>query len=298
LTDRVAGPCQVCESDTHARIVADLDDYSVTRCTGCGFVYLSGLRDREVEHERYRKDQYTDGYMQHFDVRQIVAEQRESVDRILTRAGASLAEIDHGAPVLDIGCGRGFFLNEMREHGFTGELVGVDISEPMTAWGREEHGLDLRGLPIEEANLPVGHFALVTIFDVLEHVPFPREVLRQMLGLLRPGGWGIVEVPSETTLFRVLSRAGYRLTAGRLRRPLARLYHPTHVSYFTAGSLRCLLEQLGAERIAMTSKEAHVTRFGIGRYRQPARTAIRAVSLLDRALGMEAKLLCAFRRPE
>lgn len=294
---RAPGICQVCETDRHAAVIMDFGDYVVSRCRRCGFVYLGGDRDRAGEHGRYRKDQFTDGYLRLFDPEVIAGEQVESLRGILDRAGAPLPGLGDGAPALDIGCARGWFLRGLREAGWPGPLTGVDISREMTDWGREAFGLDLRATPVEDASLPAGGFGLVTMWDVLEHVPDPRAVAARILDLLRPGGWAVIEVPAERTLFRVLSRLAYRATGGRLRRPARRIYHPTHLSYFTAGSLRRLLAGLGAEGITLRTKEAHVTRFGLGRYRWPARAAIRTVSLLDRALGMEAKLLCAFRRP-
>ena len=48
--------------------------------------------------------------------------------------------------------------------------------------------------------------------------------------------------------------------------------------------------------VTLRTKEAHVTRFGLGRYPPPARLAIRALVLADRALGTQAKLLCAMQR--
>ena len=95
----------------------------------------------------------------------------------------------------------------------------------------------------------------------------------------------------------MFERLGYRLTGGRLDAPLKPIYHSMHLSYFTPGSLRRLVESLGATCGAIVAKEAHVTRFGGGRYPLPVRWGIRAVALIDKALGTEAKLLGAIQRP-
>ena len=106
----------------------------------------------------------------------------------------------------------------------------------------------------------------------------------------------ILEVPSDVTTFRALGKLAYRLTGGSLRGPLQAVYHPSHLSYFTSGSLEKLVRSVGGERVAMRTKEAHITRFGLRRYRQPMRTAIRIVAYLDKLLRTEAKLLFAFRK--
>jgi SAM-dependent methyltransferase len=250
----------------------------------------------DAEPDRYRYDHFTDGYMRSFDTKQIAGEQLESLRSILRRAGTSPEAVLTGSAILDIGCARGHFLHELESAGALGPLTGVDISQGMTDWGRQEFHLDLRCATIEEVELVPASFGLITAFDVLEHVPHPRMVVARILDLLRPGGWAILEVPSETTTFRTLSRLGYRLSGGRLQRPIRTLYHCSHLSYFTAASLRRLLESLGAGGITISTKEAHVTRFGVRRYCWPARCAIRLTTWADKLQGTQAKLLCAFRR--
>lgn len=268
----------------------------MARCRSCGLVYLDGDRSPQAEHRQYQCDHFeADGYLTRLSIEEIVAEQLTSLRSILRRAGASLDDLPADAGILEIGCARGHLLHRLaRETGRT-DLVGIDVSREMVERGRAEFGLDLRALPVEEINFPPGRFGLIILFDVLEHVARPREVLARLLRLLRPGGWLVFEVPSEDTLFRRLVRLGYRLSPGRFSAAVAALYHPAHLSYFTRRSLSRLVAGVGGERLAIATKEAHVTRFGLGRYGFPARAAIRAVATLDRLLGSQAKLLGAFR---
>jgi SAM-dependent methyltransferase len=290
------GECAVCGTDHHASIIFDLGDYAVSRCAACGLVYLSGERSAAAELTRYQKDHFDTGYMRGFDVDEIAAEQLESTRAALGWAGASFAGLPRWSPVLDIGCARGHFLSKLRSEMSERQFIGVDASRRMTEKGRAEFDLDLRGRTFEIAGLPPGCFGLVTAFDVLEHVVSPGDVLAKMLRLLHPNGWGVLEVPSERTIFRSLARAAFLVTAGTLAEPLRALYHPSHLSYFTPRSLVRLLGRLGAADIVVRCKEAHITRFGTERYRPLARVTIRAAVGLDRLLGTEAKLLVAFRR--
>jgi len=293
-----ASPCRVCESDAGARVIFRLPNCTVARCSLCGFVYLHGERNPVSEGKRYAYDQFEQhGYLVRYDVEAIAREQMESVRHILRLSGTSLEELDPALPVLDVGCARGHFLRLLARETGRRELIGLDTSPSMTSWGREAFGLDLRTGGIESTGFPPEHFLLITMFDVLEHLADPRDVLARLLCALKPGGWLVLEVPSEMTSFRVLAKLGYRLTGGRLVTPLKTIYHSMHLSYFTPGSLRKLVESLGATLPAITAKEAHVTRFGSGRFPFPARLAIRTVSLADRVLGTEAKLLAAVRRP-
>lgn len=292
---RVA-PCQVCESDANVAILLRVPEYAVARCGRCGFVYIDGDRDTippsAVDH--FDTDA---GYMRWLDIRNVVAEQVESVRKILRRAGSALEDIPAEAQVLDVGCARGSYLQAFgRETGRT-RLTGVDSAGAMVAWGREQLGLDLRVGDIARMDLPSDHFELITLWDVLEHLPHPRRSLAGILSLLVPGGWLVLEVPSEVTVFRSLARLGFRVTGGRLERPIRELYFPVHLSYFTPGSLRTLLTSLGGTRVTVMTKESHVTRFGLRRYPEPFRTLIRTVSSVDKVLGTQAKILCAVQRP-
>ncbi len=294
--ERTVGMCAVCGTDGSARITMDLGDHAVSRCSACGLVYLSGERDTDREQTRYLTDHFDSGYMRNFDPSEIAAEQVSSIARALQLAGTSHGRLPVGAPVLEIGCARGHFLHRLQEHVPERPLVGIDMSRRMTEWGRHEFDLDLRGCSFEAAELPTNSFGLIAAFDVLEHVARPQLVLGKVLELLHPNGWAVIEVPSERTTFRWLARAAYSASGRRLVAPLRALYHTAHLTYFTPRSLRLLLQRLGAADVIITTKEAHVTRFGRGRYGPLASGGIRAVACLDRLLGTQAKLLCIFRR--
>ena len=276
-----------------------LPESAYAKCDQCGFVYLNGERSLEEQHGIYQVDQFEgEGYMGTFDMEEVAAEQLESMRTILAKAGAGEDVMRSELPHLDVGCARGFFLRGLQRATGRKNLIGADTSPGMTSWGKKEFGLDLRVGGIEFMDLPTDHFGTITMFDVLEHVAFPRQVLGKIVRSLVPGGWMVIEVPSETTAFRLATRIAYGASGGKLRAPVETLYHPVHLSYFTKASLEKLIRSLGGDHVAMVTKEAHITRFGIERYSPPARLAIRSVTLLDKMLGTEAKLLCGFQRPK
>ena len=104
-------------------------------------------------------------------------------------------------PLVDLGCGRGEWLNVMKELEIP--ALGVDSNAVCAAECREN------GLTIEETDLltflkarsdqSVGTY---TLFQVLEHLPFPvlLEVLRHIRRTLVPGGLLIAEVPNAKNL--------------------------------------------------------------------------------------------------
>lgn len=102
-----------------------------------------------------------------------------------------------GARMLDVGCGWGFLMRAFQDAGF--ETEGIDISEgqvqaAVARGARAQHVTDsaafLRANP--------GRYAVITLFDVLEHIS-PAEQVRLMEAIgvaLAPGGVLLLKTPS------------------------------------------------------------------------------------------------------
>lgn len=101
------------------------------------------------------------------------------------------------ASVLDIGCGRGEWLELMQDSGF--EVLGVDLDDGML---RDCYD---KKLPVEKGDavdyltkLPAESHAAVSAFHVVEHLPFEqlRILVAESLRVLKPGGLLIIETPN------------------------------------------------------------------------------------------------------
>lgn len=112
-------------------------------------------------------------------------------------AGAGTPE----RPVLDIGCGRGEWLELLAEHGLTAR--GVDINDRAVAICRE-HGIaaEARDLFAALADAGDGALGAVTAFHVIEHLDMETLVdfLDAARTALAPGGALILETPNPENL--------------------------------------------------------------------------------------------------
>jgi O-antigen chain-terminating methyltransferase len=103
--------------------------------------------------------------------------------------------------ILDLGCGRGEWLELIKESGYMGR--GVDINRVMVRQC-QELGLDvvesdmIDYLKKQESN----SFSMVTGFHILEHLPIGRiiSLLDEVLRVLRRGGMAVFEVPNPENL--------------------------------------------------------------------------------------------------
>ena len=107
----------------------------------------------------------------------------------------------NGLPVLDLGCGRGEWLELLVENGFAAR--GLEQNQEFV---RECRG---RGLRVEEgeaglllADLQAGSVGAVTAFHLLEHLPFAAwlGLLQETVRVLAPGGVAIFETPNPANI--------------------------------------------------------------------------------------------------
>ena len=106
--------------------------------------------------------------------------------------------------LVEIGCGAGFFLAAIRNHGY--DVFGL---EPTRSY---DHRLRLLGIPvvhayIENNDLPKHGVDVVYHCDLLAHFPDPINALLAMCELLRPGG----VLAFEVGLLGGISPVWYRL---------------------------------------------------------------------------------------
>ncbi|MES2115240.1 MAG: methyltransferase domain-containing protein [Pseudomonadota bacterium] len=121
-----------------------------------------------------------------------------------------------GAAALDLGCGRGEWLELLGEHGFAAH--GVDLDDDMLAACRE------RGLAVETADAlaalrarPDASLALVSAFHLVEHIGFEQvqQLIAEALRALRPGGLLILETPNPENL--VVGASSFYMDPSHLR---------------------------------------------------------------------------------
>lgn len=105
------------------------------------------------------------------------------------------------AMALDLGCGRGEWLELLGEHGI--DAKGIDIDEGMLNACRE------RGFDIEMADavnylqqLPDASLSVISGFHIAEHLPFEvlKKLIQQAKRTLVPGGLLILETPNPENI--------------------------------------------------------------------------------------------------
>jgi SAM-dependent methyltransferase len=100
-----------------------------------------------------------------------------------------------GARILEIGCGTGHNF-EMLER--FGHLDALEIDEEARALASRRLGRDIGDAPLPELpGIPDGHYDLIALLDVLEHIPDDKSSLAAIARRLAPGGRMLVTVPAN-----------------------------------------------------------------------------------------------------
>ena len=143
-------------------------------------------------------------------------------------------------PVLDVGCGAGQVAKAVKRERPDLEVLGCDVSRSaIAAASASPEGVDFRLATAERLPFSDEELDFVWIFDVLEHVDDPGQVLREVARVLKPGGGFHIVLPLEgqpRTLYTMVG-AGRGWTA--------KLRHGGHVQIFSAERFRVLAASCG-----------------------------------------------------
>ncbi len=238
----------------------------IVRCNHCGLVYASPRRNGGDVLEIY-------------EAVEDPLYQEERQGRILTfehhlRPLEKFTGPARQRRLLDVGAYIGVFVEIARRHGW--DASGVEPS----AWAvaqAQALGLPVQLGTLENANFPAGHFQVVTMWDVIEHLTDPFSTLEAAWRVLEPGGTLVVHTMDTDSLFSHLMGKRWPW------------YMEMHLFYFSRRTMTQMLQKAGFEVMWMGAQ---------GRYLQSGYLASRLTALapwLGRPL--EALLtLCRLRQ--
>ena len=225
----------------------------IVRCRACGHMQLERLPSDAELADAYSIAE-SSAYLEE------EAGERETARRTLDRIERY---VEVGA-LLDVGCWVGFLLAEARDRGW--QTVGVEPSAFASAYARERLGLEVATGDVDDPSLDERRFDGIVLGDVIEHLPRPGGALDRLAGVLSRDG----------AIALVLPDAGSRVARAMGARWWSVI--PTHVQYFTRGSVVALLARHGFEPVLIaTAPKAFSVRYyldRIGGYSRPAAAAL------------------------
>jgi 2-polyprenyl-3-methyl-5-hydroxy-6-metoxy-1,4-benzoquinol methylase len=140
--------------------------------------------------------------------------------------------------LLDVGAAQGALLEEALRMGFDAEGIDHCESNVREACGK---GLKVRHGAAEDLDA-LAAFDVITMIDIIEHVPNPLHLLRAAHRALKPGGEVVVYTPNHRGAVVVLSKL---LNLVGVRYPIREIFGRNHVCFFDDRSLPLALTKCG-----------------------------------------------------
>jgi SAM-dependent methyltransferase len=189
-----------------------------------------------------------------------------SKEKFWVRAISELEKHKNKGIVLDLGCGEGYFLKLAKEREW--KTYGVDVSDEACRFARNKLGLEIFQGELADAHFPSDFFDVVTLWDVLDHLVDPLDVLAEINRIVKDDGLIIVRV-RNFVFHRMLHLLFLSLqgiaTAFKIKDPSV-----FHLYSFSPSTIRRLFEKAGLECLQIrnapvTSGDPHcVWGLGIG----------------------------------
>ena len=230
--------CRICGHGAPPSVAFEKFAMPVYKCAGCGvgWVEPDAFDPKDYYTQDFFEGGHEDGYAGYGGSEASTRRHFRSNVALLRRL---LAEGRGSAKprLLDVGCAYGYFLLEAEPHF---EVHGLELSAHAVA---ECHARGLENVVegvVSAAYLAAhGPFDVIAMFDVIEHLEDPAEVIAALADALAPGGLLLVTTGDWGSLVARISRADWRL-----------MTPPQHLWYFTKAALRALGRRHGLETVA------------------------------------------------
>jgi hypothetical protein len=185
--------CPFCNR-ADARVISQRADIVI--CNSCGITYL---RTRPTQESMYRIYQLYANDTSHMrppdtlqEAKQAGLRRKYFADEIISLAG------DRKGVWLDVGCGWGAFLDEVRDRGFTPK--GIEITRNCLDYATMQLQIPVSNSQFLDSRIGKDSCRMVSMIHVLEHLPYPHPVLQKVFEILEPGGMFCGIVPNIESL--------------------------------------------------------------------------------------------------
>lgn len=191
MSSSIKGICPACQSDKFST-AGDKNDYRINRCAKCRtlFAEVSFENEKTAGEVRELYDHYYD--FSNFKL-------HPAVEMSLQKAVESFEKFRQTGKLLDIGYGEGGLLGVAEKNNW--ECYGTELSPQSLKYGAEK-GWKVSKDALNDTQFPKNGFDVVTLIELIEHVPNPDDFLQTAYSMLRPGGLLYLTTPNTESINR------------------------------------------------------------------------------------------------
>lgn len=205
-------------------------------CSKCRSLYCSPRPGRAQLEAFYQDSKAVEFWVNHFYARTADARRRIMFGpraKLALQIALDRRETPLSPVLVDIGSGYGMLLEEARELGGFGTIVGVEPGKNFAVLCRER-GFAVINKYAEELKAEDIQADVATCFEVLEHVHSPRQFLLGIRAGLRPGG---------RLLLTTLTSSGFDIQV--LWKHNKSISPPHHLNFLSVEGMQLLFERSG-----------------------------------------------------
>jgi len=100
--------------------------------------------------------------------------------------------------VYDVGAAVGFFMKVATDRDWVAD--GNELSETGIKWAKDRYDIDIEYGFLEELDVATNYYDVVVMWQTLEHMPNPKDVLIMARKMLKDGGLIFISLPNKQTL--------------------------------------------------------------------------------------------------
>lgn len=279
--------CSVCGS-SNFKCLYQLVNGEIIQCIECRIVCRRNIISGEHALKIYDDDKYLNS--QFFEVLKVMAKTNVEPYCVYNKALKRINGKVKKSRLLDIGCSYGAFMEIARHQGWN--VFGVEISKKASSYAIKERHLDVFNGSVEQAKYPDNYFSVVTLWDVIEHLDFPIDTLREINRILDPKGIIVIFTINQKSLINFIGHFLYRLSFRKLTSPLNLLYDEHHNYFFSQSTLRYLLTQAGISgKIEIDWMDANIERWQTVRIPPILAFGSKCLDLVARVFGQRYRKL-------
>ncbi len=201
----------------------------ILRCARCDLLFCTEAPTSEQAGELYSKDYFVGGGGEYADYDAEELSHRSYGRRVLRRMRALGLTV---GTLFDVGCATGFFLDEARAQGW--KVAGCDVSAYAGSVARQRRDLNVYVGNFNDLPRPRQQYDVVTMLNVLGHIPQPALVEKKLRQMVRPGGHVLIETwDSESWMARIMGESWHQFDPRYVpyyfgRRSLSHLFDREH----------------------------------------------------------------------
>lgn len=220
--------CNLC-GNANVKNYASFENYTLMKCPSCGLLFTD---QDSIQLDNMYAEDYFDGVHGNFfaDCKKDYLTKIEKSQKLqnFLHVLKKIKETKAQGKFMDIGCATGVFLDMAQKEGY--DVVGVDVSEFACQYAHEHFGISTLHGKLEDLHLENKSFDIITMWDVIEHVPDPHAFLKEVHRVLKDDGIIFILTVNDSSLMGWLAEAAY-LGSFKTVPTFTRMIHPIHHNY-------------------------------------------------------------------